>query len=59
MLEAIGPQPLAAGVADQPLDPDDEVGIDVLPHQRGRHAGHLGELLHDDLLFFRTAGSLP
>src|SRR5215831_3224902 len=46
LLEAIGPEPGAASIVDQPLDPDDEVGVDILAHQRRCDAGDLGELFH-------------
>ena len=50
LLEAIGAEALAAGVVDQPLDPDDQVGIDVLAHQRRRYARHFGELFYQSFL---------
>src|SRR5471030_764856 len=56
LLEGVGAKTFAADVVDQPLDADDEIGVDVLAHQRRGDAGHLGELVHRVLLELADVG---
>ena len=44
-LEAIGAK-LAALVSDQPIDRNDDFGIDIDPHQRSGGPGHPNEFVH-------------
>src|SRR5205085_1809341 len=50
----------ADGIADQPFDADDDVGVDVAAHDRRSDSGELVEgLWHDQRSIVRTSAMAP